>query len=123
VGGRDLGDAIVNTAEIYDPKTGRFSETGAPSLPRSVASVTLLANGKVLIAGGGDTYGVKTYDSAEIYDPATGSFSPTGSMTSPRKGHAAALLPSGDVLVAGGYVNSPGSSKNTVNDSAELYRP
>jgi hypothetical protein len=39
-------------------------------------TATLLANGKVLIAGNG----VGT----DIYDPATGSFTPTGNMVIPR---------------------------------------
>jgi N-acetylneuraminic acid mutarotase len=78
---------------------------------------TLLANGKVLAAGGwngGVTAG------AEIYDPSTGSWSSAGHMTTPRTNHVAVLLPSGKVLVAGGEPVNGGTSRTA---AAELYGP
>jgi len=68
---------------------------------RSAHTATLLANGKVLIAGGIDPSGENT-TKAEIYDPGTGTFSLTGSMTAARAGHTATLLATGRVLIAGG---------------------
>jgi hypothetical protein len=62
-------------------------------------TATLLANGKVLIAG--VTTSAGPVAAAELYDPATGTFSGTGDMTRSRSGHAAALLANGKVLVAG----------------------
>ena len=63
-------------------------------------TVTLLPNGKVLIAGGFDnTSSLKT---AEIYDPATGTISSVGKMNSPRMDHSAILLATGKVLISGG---------------------
>jgi len=74
-------------------------------------TATLLADGRVLIAGGG----YRPWNSAELYDSSTGTFSSTGTMTTTRWNHAATLLNDGRVLMAGG---SPDGSP-----SAELYDP
>jgi hypothetical protein len=70
----------------------------------------LLADGRVLIAGGRDDEPVAT---AELYDPATGKFSSVGSMSHARMFHTATLLQDGTVLIAGSIGDS----------SAELYDP
>ena len=67
---------------------------------REGATATLLGDGRVLVAGGGNPNG-RAGASAELYDPPSGSWSATGSMNDPRGG-AAALLQDGRVLVAGG---------------------
>src|SRR5712691_2904111 len=70
---------------------------------RAAHSSTLLANGRVLVAGGYD-YGTNTvFASAELFDPATGTWSPTGSMMGSRSAHMAVRLRTGKVLVSGGY--------------------
>ena len=45
---------------------------------REHASATLLGNGRVLVAGGGNPFGTAGL-SAELYDPASGRWTPTGS--------------------------------------------
>jgi hypothetical protein len=67
---------------------------------RTGHTVTVLQNGKVLVAGG-DREGNATSRS-EIYDPSTGSWTNAALMTVPRGGHTATLLPNGKVLIAGG---------------------
>jgi Galactose oxidase, central domain len=82
-------------------------------------TVTLLANGRVLIVGGGDNHASAT-NLAEIYDPATDAFTSAGSGLMPieRANHTATLLKDGRVLIAGG-VNRMG----TALDSAILFDP
>ena len=95
-----LGNA-ANSPQIYDPKTGKFSRTGAMTTDRGGAAIARLADGRVLLVGGWGG-GPGALATAEIYDPQTGKFSPTGSMRSPREGATATLLLDGRVLVAGG---------------------
>ena len=83
---------------------------------RSGHTVTLLPDGRVLVAGG-MRRNQEFYKSAELYDPATKKFQATGEMNLARVGHAAVLLRSGKVLIVGGWVG------HGCTDSAELYDP
>lgn len=89
------------TAEIFDPRTSRFSATGALSASRSEHTATLLPNGKVLVTGGFNN-ARGPLSSAELYDPVTGTFTSTGEMIAGRRGHTATLLSNGSVMIVGG---------------------
>ncbi len=106
----------VASAELYDPVSGSFAPTGKMTTPRSSHAATLLANGKVLLAGGSN--GDRNISSAELYDSATGRFTPTGSMAVPRIPHVMVPLKDGKVLVAGGT-----GEDRRVLASAEMYDP
>jgi len=95
VGGQN--DRVLASAEIYDPKTGKFSPTGSLDAPSENHTATLMADGRVLIAGGDPSGGddQTPLASAELYDPKSGTFSPTGPMTTARKRAGAALLGTG----------------------------
>jgi hypothetical protein len=94
---------------LYDPETGKFTRTGSMLTGVIGNTVTLLSDGRVLIAGGGVN---ECLADAELYDPETGKFSPAGYMTTARCDHTATLLPDGRVLIVGGG-----------QASAELYDP
>lgn len=103
---------VTGTTAPLPPSTFPLLRTGSMGTARFGQTATLLANGKVLIAGGQDA--LNPLQSAELYDPATGTFSYTGSMAVARNGHTATSLPNGKVLITGG---------TGLSVPAELYDP
>ncbi|MGH9399795.1 MAG: Kelch repeat-containing protein, partial [Thermoanaerobaculia bacterium] len=124
-GGMQKNGVFEDSAELYDPASGRFEILPKLSSRRVGHSATLLPNGRVLIAGGsagrrfeGGRWIGNVVVTAELYDPATRSFRSAGSMSAPRAHQAAVRLADGRVLLAGGYDASSGAL-----GSAEIYDP
>ncbi len=117
----DYGGSISsNGSGLYDSATGVFSASGNMTANRGQHTATLLANGKVLIAGGSSTDPTGPgLASAEVYDPASSTFTPTASMSAARYMHTATLLNNGKVLIVGGAETSTSDPLAT----AELYDP
>jgi hypothetical protein len=117
-----LDGQASRSAEQYDATSGTWSAVSRMTTARWGHTATLLANGKVLVAGG-HASGTDGLDSAEVYDPSDGSWTTTGRMTSGRGGHAATLLPDGRVLVVGGGAEETLMEGAPRSDTAEVYDP
>jgi hypothetical protein len=110
-------------AEVYDPRTGTWTATGAMVTPRMQFAAVRLLNGRVLVVGGAEvSLAGGVLASAELYDPDTGTWTATGSLGTARFNITATLLPDGEVLVAGGNIVTADESTPAVA-SAELYDP
>jgi hypothetical protein len=92
-----------------DPASGRWSMTTPMSTAREGAATTVLADGRVLVAGGvaydasGESHGVVA--TTEIYDPAADAWTAGPELLEPRKDGAGLLLRDGSVLILGGDVS------------------
>ncbi|NSX06113.1 Kelch repeat-containing protein [Cupriavidus gilardii] len=112
--GKVLVTGMGNTAWLYDPITSTWTSS-AMNESRMVATMTLLADGRVLVVGGSN--GSLRLSSAEIYNPDGNVWTVAASMSVGRAGGAAALLPDGNVLMVGGSDNAGSLA------SVERYRP
>jgi hypothetical protein len=109
-GGSDARDwhGTTNSAEIYDPRTGKFTTTSSLNearfkLPDEAA---VLSSGLVLVAGGGKH--------AELFDAKTGSFSLAGGeLGDAWHFMSETRLRDGRVLMAGGYANDDKATAQT----------
>jgi WD40 repeat protein len=105
----------VGTTELFDPKSGTFSPTGARVAWSSISTATLLTSGTVLLLEGNDS---ALPDDAEIYDPASGTFAHIGYTHDIHEFSTATRLPDGTVLIAGGQLAGGNGSP-----AVELYVP
>ncbi len=111
------------TADLYNPATNAFSQTGSMQVGRASFSFAPLADGRVLVAGGlvAPIVGPKTITSdAEVYDPGINAWQPAGSLPVAVGAAATVALPTGQVLVMGG---APDANSNATVREAEVYTP
>ena len=100
----NLQSNSLSSVEVYNPDIGTWTTDNPMSSARQAHTATLLADGRVLVAGGFNV-GYFT-SSAEIYDPASGTWTATGELGAARGVHTATLRPDGKVLAVGGNHNS-----------------
>ena len=116
-----LSKANPDEARLYDPASGLWTNTASMTSKRIYHAAALLADGKVLVAGGESGADNSQLSSAEIYNPSSGTWIKTGSMNGPRLGgFQLTVLANGQVLATGG---SAKFNSWNILASAELYDP
>lgn len=125
--GGDAETSKGGTAEIYDPARDQFTFVGFMHTDREGHTATLLADGRVAIAGG---YGIinripegavsfvgpifDALQSVEFFDPRHLTFTEAGTMKEARASHGAVLTRKGNLMVFGG------ETLNTCQKSIEV---
>jgi len=135
-GGRSNG----NTAELYDPATGKWAATTAPmGFARHLHSATLITGttetcrdfcGKVMVVGGRDSNiptSTRSLIRTEVYNPATKSFEAQADTFASHSGQIATVLPPGTctdcgkVLIVGSYgISAQGVTRDV---EPEVFEP
>jgi hypothetical protein len=111
--------AAEQSAELYDPATGKWTLIGNPD-PAGLFGyeAVLLPDGDVLVVGGSFLgSGGQATNGAALFNASTGTSTPTGRMNVARNGFMLVVLPNGKVLAAGGDSNFSQPA------TAELYDP
>jgi len=119
--GVGTGRPKLNTAEIYDPKTNKWTDVSTTGFTKPIARVahtaTLLPTGEVFLAGGvTGTSPESTTGRQVLYNPTTGSwnipFDPgfASFMKEPRAYHAAVLVGSKVFALGGEKIDTAGTA-------------
>jgi hypothetical protein len=73
-----VNNRYLSSAELYDPVTRKWTETGEMNTARYDHKATLLPDGKILVEGGYGSHppnvARRTLSSVELYDPAAGTW-------------------------------------------------
>lgn len=96
-------DGSIN-AQRYTPSASTWT-TSTMLLQRSIPTITTLADGRVLVAGGTTAGGIRT-TSTEIYNPDTNTWTVGAPMATGRNAAQAVLLADGTVLMISGFSGS-----------------
>lgn len=111
---------VRNISRIYDPLANQWAVPVNLVKDHLEHSVTLLADGRILIAGG-------IYDkrSAEVYNPTTNTWQLTEALKQPHFSNTTTLLLDGRVLIAGDidYTSNPYTAYHSFQAIAEIYNP
>jgi hypothetical protein len=135
--GQDPNGKLLNSCEIYDPNTNRWTLTGSMITARDDFGWCTLADGRIAVFGGrgrsgsggcGDdakpgTPAANVLDSIEIYDPHTGVWVEAGSMIHARHLPRVELLPDKTVLICGGKDRVVQNDTTIVVAQAEVFVP
>jgi hypothetical protein len=123
----DVNAHPENFAQLYDPATNGWSFATPTLAQRFNPQSLLLADGRVLVAGGSSASSgpLPFFTGTEIYDPATGAWSSGGEIATNGYGSAAlAALGNGKAVAAGGgEAGRPTTSTELLDPSARTWSP
>jgi hypothetical protein len=117
-GGQGANGVALNTAEVYNPTTGHWTQTGYMTTARVGFSMTDLPDGRVVSAGGFTSGPTRALNTTDLYDPTTGGWTATGKLADARTYQTATKLADGSVMVVGGHGYGAGYLAST-----EVYTP
>lgn len=123
VGGEDQPNdppTYLPSAEIFDASTGTWAGAGDIGAPRKDFTLTALADGQALLAGGLAADGITVLRSTLLYDPVKNAWSPGPDMKDARTQHRAAQLRDGRILVTGGLDHLGRLATSEIFDPAAL---
>ncbi len=109
----------VASAEIYDPVAKTWHSAGSAPSPHGSGTASVLADGRVLVVGGGEDGFQVGLTGADLYNPANGTWQAAANLDMGRYLAATAVLPDGTVLVTGGETTLTGNPGSTT----EIYQP
>ena len=120
-------EARVPHARTSDPGTKAWTPAGGMQYPRTGPTVTLVSDGRVLVAGG-NAREASLFEQGEeeliafteIYNPATNSWSLGPDIQVRRTEHTATVLLDGRVLITGGIGIEPRSGERYPLASVEI---
>lgn len=107
----------TRAVELFDPATGRWSAADPLRVARASHSMTMLADGRILVAGGEAQPQDAVTETTETWSPATGRWTTAGPLPVGTRLASAAPFGSG-VLTAGGIDGS-----NALTAAASVFDP
>ena len=90
------------SAEVYDPKSGRWSSAGTLATARGDFALVALSDGGAIVAGGRDMTAYAPLATVERFDPASNTWAPARGLPVAVARAAGIGLVTGSVLLAGG---------------------
>lgn len=119
---KEGGTPPARRCEIYDARSGKFTDGPELLRDRMAHTATPLPDGRVLLVGGWSGSEGRTTRQAELWDPRQERFVPAGELEHGRHDHAAVRLKDGRVLVAGGK-EAPAREGVETPLTAEIWSP
>ena len=114
---------VSNVAEVYDPSTNKFATVKPLNHARAGSAQTLLADGRVLVAGGADDL-LTAVNKGEVFDPGTNTWTDTANdLPEDHIDPVVATLPNGQALVSGGAKPPIVGGDRIGSTGSNLYDP